>query len=160
MIEKITATLFLNISRGLFVAHKILFSFLICTSINRNSLKINELLWSTLLRGSGVVNRGNQPENPSPSNISVLGWDLAYYLQIIVPEKFPLLCESIVNDINAWEDYAQSNEPQSEPLPDHWNEDLDYFEKLLILKIFRPEKLMFAFTEYVKEELGRMYIEN
>jgi dynein heavy chain len=30
----------------------------------------------------------------------------------------------------------------------------------LILKIFRPEKLLLAFTDYVKDEIGRMYIEN
>jgi len=28
------------------------------------------------------------------------------------------------------------------------------------LKIFRPEKLMFSFTDYVNEHLGKMYIEN
>jgi dynein heavy chain len=42
LIDRITATLYLNVSRGLFVAHKVIFSFLMATSINRNSLKINE----------------------------------------------------------------------------------------------------------------------
>jgi dynein heavy chain len=42
LIDRITETLYLDVSRGLFVAHKVLFSFLICTSINRNSQKINE----------------------------------------------------------------------------------------------------------------------
>ena len=37
LIDKITATLYLNVSRGLFVAHKVIFSFLMATSINRNS---------------------------------------------------------------------------------------------------------------------------
>ena len=57
LIDQITASMYLNVSRGLFVAHKVLFSFLICTSINRNSGKINEQLWGTLLRGAGVFNR-------------------------------------------------------------------------------------------------------
>lgn len=65
LIERITATLYLNVSRGLFVSHKVLFSFLIATSINRNSGKINEALWSTLLRGAGIFNKALQPENPS-----------------------------------------------------------------------------------------------
>lgn len=47
-----------------------------------------------------------------------------------------------------------------EPLPEPYNEKFDSFDKLLVLKIFRPEKLLFAFTDYVKDELGRMYIEN
>ncbi len=69
LIDRITATLYLNVSRGLFVAHKVLFSFLICTSINRNSGKINENLWSTLLRGAGIFNKAQQPENPNPAII-------------------------------------------------------------------------------------------
>lgn len=76
------------------------------------------------------------------------------------PEKFDQLTDHIIENIAAWEDYCSTNDPQLEPLPEPWNEVLDRFEKLLILKIFRPEKLMFAFTDYVKDELGRMYIEN
>jgi dynein heavy chain len=60
----------------------------------------------------------------------------------------------------AWEDYCASAEPQNEPLPEPLHEALDSFEKLLVLKIFRPEKLAFAFTDYVHSELGKMYIEN
>lgn len=37
LIDNITALLYTNVSRGLFEAHKIIFSFLIITSINRNS---------------------------------------------------------------------------------------------------------------------------
>ena len=57
LIDRIAASLYLNVSRGLFVAHKVLFSFLIATSINRNSLKIDENLWGTLLRGAGIFNK-------------------------------------------------------------------------------------------------------
>jgi dynein heavy chain len=34
------------------------------------------------------------------------------------------------------------------------------FDKLLILKIFKPEKLMFAFQKYVHEQLGQLYAES
>ena len=34
------------------------------------------------------------------------------------------------------------------------------FEKLLILKIFKPEKIMFACSKYVEVELGRLYAES
>jgi dynein heavy chain, axonemal len=160
LIDRITATVFMNVSRGLFVAHKILFSFLIATSINRNSQKVNEGLWGTLLRGAGIINKAQQPENPAPSMISQIGWDLAFYLQTICPEKFDKLCDHVSDNMTAWEDYCVTAEPQNEPLPEPLHETLDSFEKLLVLKIFRPEKLAFAFTDYVHSELGKMYIEN
>lgn len=34
------------------------------------------------------------------------------------------------------------------------------FEKLMILKVFKPEKLMFAFSKYVEIELGKIYAES
>ena len=48
--------IYTNVSRGLFEAHKIIFSFLIITSINRNCSKVKELHWNLLLRGAGPLN--------------------------------------------------------------------------------------------------------
>mmetsp|Transcript_28798 Transcript_28798/g.26018 ORF Transcript_28798/g.26018 Transcript_28798/m.26018 type:complete len:96 (-) Transcript_28798:842-1129(-) len=57
LIDKITKTVFVNVSRGLFEAHKNIFSFLISTSIKRQSKKLDEFLWNHFLRGAGVFNR-------------------------------------------------------------------------------------------------------
>lgn len=99
LIDRITATLYLNVSRGLFVSHKVLFSFLMSTSINRNSGKINETLWSTLLRGAGIFNKALQPENPSQGIISLIGWDLCFFLETVCPEKFQGFCEHITTNL-------------------------------------------------------------
>ena len=40
------------------------------------------------------------------------------------------------------------------------NPNLSSFDKLLLLKVFKPEKLMFAFQRYVHEELGAIYAES
>lgn len=45
------------------------------------------------------------------------------------------------------------------PLPGEWEEKLSGIRKLLLVKIWRFEKLLFAVTEYVKEELGTFYIQ-
>ena len=47
--------IFTNVSRGLFEAHKIIFSSMITTSINRNIQKIKETHWNALLRGAGPL---------------------------------------------------------------------------------------------------------
>ena len=69
----------------------------------------------------------------------------------------------ITDNAKEWERYAM-------------NDDMDYFEgmpcgyahrievsmfnKLLLLKIFKPEKLMFAFQRYVSHSLGKLYAES
>jgi len=50
--DVITKTIFINVSRGLFSRDKLIFSFLICTSIDRNSEFISPISWSILLRGT------------------------------------------------------------------------------------------------------------
>lgn len=55
--NSITKMLYINICRGLFEAHKLIYSFLICTSIKRKNKDINEICWSYLLRGAGMFDR-------------------------------------------------------------------------------------------------------
>lgn len=53
LIDNITRTIYTNVSRGLFEAHKIIYSFLIIISINKNAGKVKETHWNLLLRGCG-----------------------------------------------------------------------------------------------------------
>ena len=54
VIEKISQVVYFDICFGLFEAHKRIFSFLICTSINRREGIIPDDLWNLLIRGVGV----------------------------------------------------------------------------------------------------------
>ena len=51
LIKKVTENLFISICRGLFESHKIIYSFMICTSIMKNEGLIQELDTNLLLRG-------------------------------------------------------------------------------------------------------------
>ena len=67
LIDNITRIIYTNVSRGLFEAHKIIFSFLITTGINRNYGKIKESHWNLMLRGAGPLTLEQQrtkPKNP------------------------------------------------------------------------------------------------
>lgn len=50
-------------------------------------------------------------------------------------------------------------DPITKKLPDDWETKLDIFEKILIIKILRPEKIMFAISNYVLKEMGQFYLE-
>jgi len=83
--------IYTNVSRGLFEAHKIIFSFLNITSINRNINKIKEIHWSLLLRGSGPLTAEElkkRPEVPDAKIILPLSWDLLFYCDITDPEVY------------------------------------------------------------------------
>jgi len=52
LIDTITKTVYTNICRGLFERDKLIFSFLIGTSIKRNTGEITPVGWSLILRGA------------------------------------------------------------------------------------------------------------
>ena len=163
LIDNITRMIYTNVSRGLFEAHKIIFSFLIITSINRNSKKVKEVHWNLLLRGAGPITPEElkkRPENPDVKVLVPLSWDLIYYMDLNDPEVYGGLTNSIVTEWAAWQEWGTCAEPHTTPLPLDWSEKLDNFARLNVLKAFRPEKLLFAFQNYVIEEMGQFFVES
>jgi len=148
LIKNITEILYTNISRGLFEKDKIIYSFLITTSIMRNANQIKITNWNSLLRGASVVSLAQEkekPANPDPKLISITGWDLLYSLECNEPEIFPSIANDVIDKHEAWHKWYTSENPHEEDLPGEWNTSLTSFQKLIILRAFRPEKLLFAF---------------
>jgi len=52
LIATITRAIFSNVSRGLFEADKLIFTYLVSTSVDRNTGSITIAGWNTLLRGA------------------------------------------------------------------------------------------------------------
>jgi dynein heavy chain, axonemal len=78
IIEYATVTIYENICRGLFEKDKLLFSSSICLQIKRQAKEISDVEWNLFLRGPGVVDRTNQPQNPDPETIPTALWDVLY----------------------------------------------------------------------------------
>ncbi len=79
LLSSIQRTIFSNVSRGLFEAHKLIFSFLIAVAIEREQKTISEPLWNAFLRGAGVLEQ-RLPANPVNELISDANWELAHFL--------------------------------------------------------------------------------
>lgn len=100
------------------------------------------------------------PENPNPKLITKLGWLLIYSCEVNTRETFGTICDSIINDYEVWEKWFTCENPHRTDLPLEWKENLNSFQKLIVLKAFRPEKLLYAFTDYVLNELGKFFVES
>ncbi len=98
LIDNITRNLYTTVSRGLFEAHKIIYSFLITTSINRNSGAIKAAHWSALLRGAGPLSPAEmqaRPANPDGKHLEEISWNLMYFVELLDPESFGGVMKSI-----------------------------------------------------------------
>jgi dynein heavy chain len=61
--------------------------------------------------------------------------------------------------MSVWKEYVKSTDPLVHKLEEPWESKLDVFEKVLVLKIFRSEKILFAMSNYVLIFLGKYYLE-
>ncbi len=155
LFDYITFFMYNNICRGLFEAHKIMFSFIICAQILRQKGEIADQYWMLLLRGPGLMDRSKQPPNPDPARITDVSWDLMNSLEAS-GEEFAGLCTDSWKD---WQPWFQSDTPHTTPLPGKWN-DLDRFKKMLVLKALREEKGIFAVTDFINHHLGKRFTES
>ncbi|EEZ99537.1 Dynein heavy chain, cytoplasmic-like Protein [Tribolium castaneum] len=161
LLREITAFVYTNVSRGLFERHKLVFSFMLCVAIHQEKGEISDNQWNFLLRGP-VGAKIELPPKPDYPLITDAMWLSANFLAVSIPgfEKLP---EEITNVISVRiSDFQQdiSVVPNAKSSRVKWNELLDDFNKLLLLKTLKEEKLVFAITEYVKIKLGKQFIES
>lgn len=59
-----------------------------------------------------------------------------------------------------WKDILKTEDPQNVPLPHVFEERLNPFQKLMLTKVLREEKMVHGCKEFVKSELGEKFIES
>jgi dynein heavy chain len=153
--EYFTFSLYSNVCRSLFEKHKLLFSFLLCVRILMNEDKIDMDEWRYLI--SGGTSAPKKLPNPASDWLSERSW--SELLTLASLPRFASFAEEFGQHVEGFKGIFDSTEPHREPLPGHWDEDLNSFQKLLPLKCIRPDKVTNAMQDYVSHQLGQKFIE-
>lgn len=162
MIEDITMAVYTNISRGLFERHKLVFSFLLAVNIQLQIGKVDPAEWNFLLRGSVGSTNVEISDKPTAFAVSEDIWKTVNFMSEMFL-SFKNLPENCTGPIQIQiGDFVQNIQldPESDVMDVNWNSDLNSFEKLMIIKALKEEKLIFAITNYVSTELGKSFIES
>lgn len=77
--DEITLAVYVNVSRGLFERHKLIFSFMLCIDIMKQAGEIMDSQWNFLLRGP-IGSKGDYPKKPDISTLSENMWTSANYV--------------------------------------------------------------------------------
>ena len=167
LMDYISYFVYLQVSRGLFAQHRLVFSFLICTAIMRHSSSINDAEWNFLLRGCGAQT-GKLELGPCPVApwLSAKAWELLNGLQRLIPARFDGFVASFEENLEDWGAWAAAAAPHTEQLPGPWGDDADDndkflpgFAQMLVLKALKPEKLPAAMSKLVADNMGQRFIE-
>lgn len=157
LIDKITSVVYNNVCRGLFEKDKLIFSFLICCQILRRRGDISDADWNFFTRGS-LSRNDKMPRKPFEW-LSDRAWEQLYGLEQTLP-SLEGACDSITNEEDDWKRYCTSLNPHQEPLPSGLSHKLSTFQRVLLLKCVREEKVLYASRDFVRTELGPEFTES
>jgi dynein heavy chain len=160
VIKDITESFYSNICRGLFEKHKLMYSFLIATSISLAMDKISAKEWQYFSMGSfgELMDHKDKPEHMDENlwklckNLETLSYTTANLTQsMLSPEE-----------AGTWKEIMQADEPLKIDLPPsiEAGNSLSHFQRMLIYYTLSKEKLIVLLKEFVKNSLGKIFIES
>jgi len=155
LLSNITEKVFINICRGLFEKDKLIYSFKIAVEILRVSGEIKDNEWRHFLVGGMNEEHPSELDPPSFITEKKTWQELCALAESIEP------LGDVIDDIVAfprpWRQWVDHNEPMKEPLPGDWETTLSKFQKLLLVRSLRKEKLLTAACDFVGSILGTVY---
>ena len=158
MNDYFTYSLYQNVCRSLFEKDKLLFSFLLTAKILFGDNQIDMDEWRYLLAGpSGSI---DVPPNPTDW-LDDLEWQ-QLYKQLFCMGKLPAFVgiDSYFMEFNKkFKKIFDAQEAHEEPIPGEWNDKFNSFQKMIVLKAIRPDKICHAIQNYVIEKIGKKFVD-
>lgn len=145
-------------SRGLFERHKLLFSLQMCTKVLSASNTLNQEEFQFFMRGGTVLDRSAQPTNPDPAWVSEEAWDNITEMETQVA-SFSGIEGCLRGSLSDWEAWYRDAAPEAAELPGEWESKCNDLQRMLLVRCLRPDRVIFACTSYVANNLGRKYVE-
>ncbi|NWQ64257.1 DYH1 protein, partial [Neopipo cinnamomea] len=150
----ITFSLYCNVCRSLFEKHKLMFAFLVSARILMNDGKIDMDEWRYLLSGGTIK---EMKDNPAPSWVNERAWGDILALSSL--KNFSDFDNDFAANLEEFRTIFDSPKPHRQPLPRKWETGLDAFQKLLVLRCLRGDKITNAMQDFVVLNLDQRFIE-
>ncbi|XP_063619962.1 dynein axonemal heavy chain 12-like [Cydia splendana] len=151
--DTFTYNLYKNVCRSLFDKDKLMFSFIMCSKL---MLSIGDIDYDEYIF---LITGGIAVENPLKKPAEWLtdkAWDEICRIDDL--PSYRGIRDDLVSSITSWKTVYDDMHPQNKPLPGKWNQALTDFQKLLIIRVLRPDKLTIAISKFVEKQLGPKYV--
>ncbi|KAK3777975.1 hypothetical protein RRG08_038771 [Elysia crispata] len=159
-LNNITEALTLNVYNygctGIFEKEKLLFSFQITIKLEQHQGHISQEELDFFIKGNTSL---QQSENKKPySWIPESGWEDCVRLASDFPDCFGNLLKEIGEAHDEWKNWFDHDMPESQPFPKNYDQRMTSFQKLMLLRCFRVDRIYRAIMEYVSAVMGERYV--
>ncbi|KAG7265791.1 LOW QUALITY PROTEIN: hypothetical protein CRUP_036669 [Coryphaenoides rupestris] len=142
---------------GLFERHKLLFSFNMTIKFEQAEGRAPQDELEFFLKGNLSLQKSKRkkPCDWLPDQ----GWEDIVRLAELFPEQFGSLPDDVEQHLSQWEAWYDLEGPEQAPFPVKYRENLTPFQRLLLLRCFRLDRVYRAVTDYVTVTMGDKYVQ-
>ncbi|NXM38868.1 DYH10 protein, partial [Gymnorhina tibicen] len=142
---------------GLFEKHKLLYSFNMTVKIEQAEGRVPQEEFEFFLKGNVSLEKSarKKPYAWLPDQ----GWEDLIRLSELFPEKFESLPDDVEENPDVWKNWYDTDALEQIPLPMHYEGNITDFQKLLLLRCFRVDRMYRAVTDYVTATMGETYVQ-
>jgi len=154
LLDTCTYTVYNYTRRGLFDKDKLIVSSILSMSILLKDKKLDPDEYDKLLRGV-------RKDNPPPLTDEVSQWmSEAQWVCLQGLEEMPAF-KGIARDMEKkaedWMNWGVHELAETQPLPGEWNTKLTDFQKILLIRSVRPDRITAALSQFVEKVMGPQY---
>ncbi|CAH2295752.1 dynein heavy chain 10, axonemal [Pelobates cultripes] len=142
---------------GLFEKHKLLFSFNMTIKIEQADGRVPQEELDFFLKGNISLEKSKR-KKPC-SWLSDQGWEDIIRLSELFPSLFGSLADEVERQETSWKSWYDLDTLEQYPFPLSYNNKLSNFQKLLLLRCFRVDRVYRAVTDYVTVTMGVKYVQ-
>nr|XP_042907190.1 dynein axonemal heavy chain 2 isoform X1 [Parasteatoda tepidariorum]XP_042907240.1 dynein axonemal heavy chain 2 isoform X1 [Parasteatoda tepidariorum] len=136
--------------------HALLFLFHMCTQILLADHKLGIDEYEFFIHGGKESGEKNKLMNPCSHWLSEESWNQIIQLELL--PKFLGITVSFDEAPKLWYEWYSSQEPENKLLPGNWRNICSEFEKLLLIRCLRPDRIINCISNLIANNLGRNFL--
>ncbi|XP_069464857.1 dynein axonemal heavy chain 8 [Ambystoma mexicanum] len=156
IIEYLTFEVFRYSVRGLYEQDKFLFTLLMTLKIDvqKGYVKHNE--FQILIRGGAALDLKACPNKPFRWILDMTWLNLVELSKL---QQFAEIMNQVSRNERQWRNWFDSDAPEEEVIPDGYNDSLDTFRKLLLVRSWCPDRTLSQARKYIGDSLAVKFTE-